>query len=135
MMNKGRIKMNKIISICLLVFLVLASKVEAFDNNDFQLWTTEKISWKALDGVIVSVEEEFKWAESGSDFYYEHTDLGITSTGLCDWLTMGINYRLIFEEKGSEWKYENRPHAHVTVKQKYKELKMELTPLLMLIPL
>ena len=37
---------------------------------------------------------------------------------MADWVELGMNYRFIFEEKKSDWKYENRPHGNVTLKHK-----------------
>ena len=46
----------------------------------------------------------------------QHSDLSATYSGICDWLDVRAAYRHIHEERGGEWKYENRPHLGAAVK-------------------
>jgi len=90
----------------------------AFDNGDFQYWNNESISCTINKDWKMNLEEEFRFGDDAKDFYYRHSDLGVTYSGLADWLDVGINYRHIFEEKNSKWKEENRPHLNATLKGK-----------------
>lgn len=88
----------------------------AFDDGDFQYWNTEGISFRISDKWKVKLEEEFRFGDDVSDFYYQHSDLGVTYSGFAEWFDAGINYRLIFNEKKGKWKYENRAHFNCAFK-------------------
>lgn len=93
----------------------------AFDDGDFQYWNTESASWRINKLWQLTLEEEFRFGDDASDFYYQHSDFGATYSGIADWLDIGINYRQIFEEKSDDWKDENRPHLNATVKFKLSD--------------
>lgn len=107
----------------LIIFLVIdLSCSYAFDDGDFQYWNTESVSWTISDRWNAKLEEEFRFGDGGGDFYYQYSDLGLTYSGLVDWLDLGINYRQIFEKDGSnKWGYENRPHLNITFKGKVND--------------
>jgi hypothetical protein len=88
----------------------------AFDDADFQYWNTESLSWKVNKDWKISLDEEFRFGDDAEDLYYQHSDLGLTYSGIAEWLELGLNYRHIFEEKSSKWKVENRPHLNAAFK-------------------
>ncbi|MFC1698732.1 DUF2490 domain-containing protein [Candidatus Omnitrophota bacterium] len=96
----------------------------AFGEDDFQYWNTENASWQLADNWKIQLEAEFRFGDDACDFYYQHSDSGATFSGLAEWLDIGFNYRQIFEEKNSDWKYENRPHLNATVKFNLGGLKL-----------
>jgi len=96
----------------------------AFDNGDTQYWNTESISWKINDVWAVKLEEEFRFGDNASDFFYQHSDLGLTYSGFAQWLALGLNYRGIFEESKNNWQYENRPHLNVVLKTKVNDIRI-----------
>ncbi|NQT28499.1 MAG: DUF2490 domain-containing protein [Candidatus Omnitrophica bacterium] len=98
--------------------IVFCGNVYSFDDGDYQYWNTENVSWKLGDYWKASLEQEFRFGDNASNLYYEHTDFGITWSGLTEWIDLGLNYRHIFEEKSSKWREENRPHLNATVKWK-----------------
>ena len=113
----------------LLTFILLAIMLNiffhnafAFDDGDFQYWNTESVSWQVKDNWKIKLEEEFRFGDNAGDFYYQHSDFGLTYSGLADWFNAGINYRLLFEEKNSVWKQENRPHLNATIKWKWLDM-------------
>ncbi|NQU94682.1 MAG: DUF2490 domain-containing protein [Candidatus Omnitrophica bacterium] len=113
MSNRG-----KIFFVALTVILFLSGACFAFDDGDFQYWNTENISYKINEDWKIKVEEEFRFGDGVSDFYYQHSDVGVTYAGLAEWLDVGVNYRLAFEEGSNGWEYENRPHFNATLKHK-----------------
>ena len=68
----------------------------------------------------IQLEEEFRYGNDAGDFYYQHSDLGLSYSGFAKWVDVGVNYRGIFEEKKNDWQYENRPHLNLTVKTDWK---------------
>ncbi len=116
---------KKIVAFTLTAIFVLGTQLSfAFDDGDFQYWNTESVSWKVNEDLKVKLEEEFRFGDNAEDFYYQHSDLGLSYSGLASWLNLGINYRHIFEEKSSDWKVENRPHLNATVKWKLSDLSL-----------
>lgn len=97
-------------------FLIFAGYSFAFDDGDFQYWNNESFSWKLNKYWKATLEEEFRFGDGGSDFYYQYTDAGVYYSGLASWLDVGFNYRHILEESKSSWKHENRPHLNATIK-------------------
>ena len=105
--------------------IIIGGKVSfAFDDGDFQYWNTEAASVKINDEWKLNIEEEFRFGDNVSDFYYQHSDVGFSYSGLADWLDVGIHYRAVLEEKSDDWTWENRPHINATLKTKIHELKV-----------
>ncbi len=104
--------------IIILVIGIIISVSYAFaaDDGDFQYWDTEGISWKLGQDWKIELEEEMRLGDNGGNFYYEHLDLGLTYSGLAEWLDLGLNYRQVSEKKSGKWKEENRPHMNATLK-------------------
>lgn len=120
----------KFLAYCLgvLIFIVYLffapSFAVAYDNGDFQYWNTENVTWKVKDDVKLSVEEEFWFGDNAGDFYYQHTDLGVTYSGLADWVDVGANYRSVLSKSGDNWANENRPHLNLNLKTKIADVSL-----------
>jgi len=85
-------------------------------NRDFQFWSTAGASANLSKNWVATFEEEFRFGDDAEYLYYHHSDLGFVYRGLADWLSVGFNYRQIFEEDSTgEWRYENRPHLNATL--------------------
>lgn len=115
-MNKTILKV--IIGFSLAVGIFNLQKSFAADKGDYQYWNTESISGKINDNLKITLEEEFRFGNNGNTLYYQHSDLGLSYSGIASWLDLGINYRHIFEEKVTNWKQERRPHLNAAVKWK-----------------
>jgi len=113
------VKEGRSVVILLIAFALFNGYSYAFEDGDFQFWNSNSISWKVNENWKVNLEEEFRYGDDASDFYYQHSDIGVAYSGMAKWLEVGINYRQIFEEDDGEWEYENRPHANVTLKLDY----------------
>ena len=96
---------------------IIAPPAFAFKDEDFQLWNTTFLESKLNEQWKFKLEQEFRFGDSATQHYYNHTDGGLTFK-VTDGLYFGGNYRQIFEKTTGEWKYENRPHFHATVKFK-----------------
>lgn len=109
---------SKVAFVVWITLVLLPAICFAFDDGDFQYWNTESISWKVNENWKAQFEAEFRYGDDASNFYYQHSDLGFIYSGLAEWIDLGFNYRQIFEEKSSIWRYENVPHLNATVKWK-----------------
>lgn len=103
------------------IIIFTCSSVFAFDDEDWQYWSTLNISTKLSDEWNLAAEEEVRWGDDMHNPYYNHADLGLAYSGLADWFIFSINYRYIKEEKSNDWKTEYRPHINGTVKWKLKD--------------
>ena len=107
---------KNILLITTMLIVSMSNSCFAFDDGDFQYWNTESISWKINEDWKMKVEEEFRFGNDVSNFYYQHSDLGLAYYGIAEWLDIGVNYRLVFAEKDDDWSYENRPHINTILK-------------------
>jgi len=98
------------------LILLLPYLCYAFDDGDFQVWHNDVVGVKLTKNWRIIFEEELHFGDSGGDFYYHHSDFGIEYTNLTNWLDMGVNYRLIYEEKNKDWQRENRPYLYANFK-------------------
>jgi len=115
--------MKKIV-LALSFVLICASLAFAYDDGDFQVWQTNKASWKINDDWKICFEDEMWWGDNASDFYYHHMDAGINYSGLAKWLEVGFNYRGIYLQSNNTWSYEHRPHLNVTLKTDIKDFSI-----------
>ncbi|MFH0877741.1 MAG: DUF2490 domain-containing protein [Candidatus Omnitrophota bacterium] len=90
-----------------------------FAARDTQYWKTESFSWGFAEDWKLTLENEMYFQDDCSDFYYQHTDLGVVYSGLAKWLDLGLNYRHVLSESKSNWNREERPHMNATVKWKW----------------
>ena len=114
----------KKLTILTVIVLFLPAYAFAFADGDFQYWNTERISYKINKEWKIGLEEEFRFGNNAGNLYYQHSDIGVSYSGLAEWIDLGINYRLVFEEKNDKWKYENRPHFNATLKYNLDNVKL-----------
>ena len=92
----------------------------ASDDGDFQFWSTAGASVDLSKNWAATFEEEFRFGDNAGHLYYHHSEVGFVYKGLADWVSVGVNYRQIFEEDSSgEWRYENRPHLNAMLSSKF----------------
>lgn len=108
--------MNKQVLSILAALLILVCKAYAYDDGDFQVWNTEVEEVKINKNSKITLEQEFRFADDASDFFYHHYDGGYVYT-INKFLDLGLNYRQVYEKKqGKKFKQENRPHVNALVK-------------------
>lgn len=95
--------------------VVIASVLPArgFDDQDWQWWSTEGVEYKTAPEWSTKGEVETYLSDDMSDLYYRHADIGL-SRRVTSWFALGLNYRLVEQERNGEWKRENRPHLNGT---------------------
>jgi hypothetical protein len=117
--------MRKVLVIVGLV-LVLAARAYAYDDGDFQVWNTEVEEFNLNKNSRLTLEEEFRWGDDADEFYYQHYDLGY-AYDLNKHLTLGLNYRQVYEKKQAHGKFkaEERPHLNATLKYMLAGFKLD----------
>ena len=110
--------------LAVVITILLAGHICRASDADLQYWTAGGISLDLADYWKLAFEEEFRF-ERDATLFYHYSDVGITYTGLADWLDLGLNYRQVFEkDANSEWPSENRPHFNITLKTKVCDIAL-----------
>ena len=104
--------------------LLAMGSAHAFDNGDFQVWHTEVQELKIDDASRIAMEEEVRLGDDGGNLYYHHYDLGYAYDANKH-LTLGLNYRQVYDKKNGNFKIENRPHINATLKEEIAGFKLE----------
>lgn len=98
-----------------LCLAVVDFKAFAFDNGDFQIWHTEDQDITINKRSKVALEEEFRFGDDASEFFYHHYDAGL-GYEVNENLALSVNYRQIWELKGKVFQPEYRPHVNAVLK-------------------
>jgi len=95
----------------------------AFDDGDFQYWSTAKFPFDIDKDWTLIFEEEFRLGDDAGHIYYQHSDLGLVYKSLADWIDLGFSYRQVFEKDGKgKWRQENQPNLNITLKGQLSNL-------------
>lgn len=105
---------KKICCMQLGLVLILAAYAYAYDDHDFQVWNTDSEEFKINKDSKITVEEEFRWGDNASEFYYHHYDVGYFYN-VKKWLNVGGGYRHVYELKRGKFRPENEPYVTATV--------------------
>lgn len=104
--------------------LLVAGSVYAYDDGDFQVWHTENQEFAIGKKSKMTLEEEFRFGDNANDFYYHHYDAGVVYS-VDENLTIGVNYRQVYEKKKGDFKEENRPHVNAVLKYDLGGFKLD----------
>jgi hypothetical protein len=107
-------KYRPTIAAILLCLTLIPAKCFAAKDNDFQIWSTGGVEAKLNKDLKLDVEQELRFGDDVSDFYYTHTE-GTLDYKVTKGLSLGIGYRQIYEKKHGDWKGENMPNSNVTL--------------------
>lgn len=112
------LKISARVALVLIITLILPALKPsfAFDDGDFQYWNTESVTWKVYEDWKANLEEEFRFGGNAGTLYYQHSDIGITYSGLAKWIDLAVSFREAFDIKKDRWKYEHQPNANATLK-------------------
>jgi hypothetical protein len=86
--------MNRLsrITICFLSVLICAGLLNgpcfAFDDGDFQYWSSVTLPFEINEDWKGSFNEEFRLGDDVGELYYHHSDLGFVYKGLGDWIDL-----------------------------------------------
>ena len=116
--------MKKVIFVVIGLALFLAANVYAYDDGDFQVWNTDVEEFKINKNAKIAFEQEFRWGNNASEFYYQHYDDGLFYD-LQKWLNIGGGYRQVYESKRGKFKLENEPYVTATLFWDLEGLKLE----------
>lgn len=109
-------KMLKIINVWLVaLFLLSWGNLYAYDDGDFQVWNTNAEELQLKKDLKLTFEQEFRWGNNSSEFFYQHYDAGLTYALNQSW-SLGGGYRQIYTRSGRSqpWKTESDPYLFFT---------------------
>ena len=116
--------MKRMIFAIIGIALLFATKVYAYDSGDFQIWNTDVEEVKVNKDSKIALEEEFRWGNNASEFYYQHYDAGFFYD-LCKYLNIGGGYRQVYELVKGKFKPENEPYVTATLLWDLEGFKFE----------
>jgi hypothetical protein len=116
--------MKKMIFVMIGLALISAARVYAYDDGDFQVWNSDVEEFKINKNAKIAFEQEFRWGNNASEFYYQHYDAGFFYD-LQKWLNIGGGYRHIYELKKGKFKPENEPYVTATLSWGLEGFKFE----------
>jgi len=119
-------KIQRLVLLSCILFFSLFFEIDAFafEDGDWQYWNTESVKAQLSKNSEFKMETEFRFGNNVSKFYYHHSDLGLLYK-TSRWLTLGLNYRQIYQKKNSIWETENRPHFNGILKWNWSDVKFE----------
>ena len=95
--------MKKMILVLTGLAILLAARVYAYDDGDFQIWNTDVEEFQVNKNLKVALEEEFRWGNDAREFYYQHYDLGLSYMMNKYW-SFGGGYRQVYELSNNKFK-------------------------------
>jgi hypothetical protein len=93
----------------------IAFNAYAYENGDFQIWNTDYQNIDLIKKVKLSMEQEFRFGENASEFYYQHYEWGVVF-GFDKMLDIAFCYRLVLDKYKHKWREEDQPNVNATLK-------------------
>ena len=116
---------NAVKFIILVLCLTLISfKAYAYDDGDFQIWNSDAQDIKIGKATKFTMEQEFRWGDNASEFFYQHYDWGF-AWAFDKRFELALGYRLIFEKVKRKWMEEDDIYTNLTWKQDIWKFKLE----------
>jgi Protein of unknown function (DUF2490) len=101
-----------LVVVALVLFQIV--KLYAYDDGDFQIWNTDVEEVQLKKDLKLAFEQEFRWANNASEFYYQHYDAGLTYALSKSW-SVGAGYRQIYSRTAlAPWQSESDPYTFLT---------------------
>ena len=110
-MSRAILKLSLIIVVLSQLLIV---KLHAYDDGDFQIWNTDVEEVQLNKNLKLVFEEELRWGNNTSEFYYQHYDAGLAYALDKAW-TVGGGYRQIYTKVSLKpWQAESDPYLFFT---------------------
>lgn len=96
----------------------------AYESGDFHIWNTNAQEIKIGKATKFTVEEEFRYAETATELFYQHYDFGF-AWAFDKRFEVALGYRLIYELYKHKFREEDDPYTNLTWKQNIGNFKLE----------
>jgi hypothetical protein len=102
----------------------IAFNAYAYENGDFQIWNIDSQNIEVTKNVKLSMEQEFRFGENASEFYYQHYEWGALF-GFDKMLDIAFCYRLVLDKYKHKWREEDQPNVNATLKLDIWKFKID----------
>jgi hypothetical protein len=109
------------LSLCLCLFI--GSRIDAYQDGDWQLWSSSSLEGNVHPRWKLKFEEQFRIGHDVSEFYYHLTGIGLTWKP-SHWFQAALAYAQVYELKTGDWKEENRPFVDGTLQGRWKDVQL-----------
>ncbi len=116
--------MKKIVLVAIGAVLFLAVKAHAYDDGDFQIWNTDIEEMQVKKDLKLAFEQEFRWGNNASEFYYQHYDVGLFYN-LNKYWNLGGGYRHVLNKSKGKFLVENEPYLTLTFASQFAGFKYD----------
>lgn len=118
--------MKKTIFMLIGLALLLTAKVYAYSDGDFQIWNTDIEEITLKNNLKLVFEQEFRWGNDASEYYYQHYEGGLAYALNKNW-TIGGGYKQIYQRSAvnKPWLAEEDPFLFFTYSGEIKGFKFD----------
>lgn len=116
--------MKRIALVAMWAVLLLSVNAQAYDDGDFQVWNTDVEEMQLKKDLKLVFEEEFRWGDNASEFFYQHYDVGLFYN-LNKYWVIAPGYRHILNKNKGEFLVENDPYFSVTFTNQFVGFKYD----------
>ncbi|MDD5465824.1 MAG: DUF2490 domain-containing protein [Candidatus Omnitrophica bacterium] len=116
--------MNKTGLVAIGLILLLLANAYAYDDGDFQVWNTDVEEIQLKKDLKLAFEQEFRWGDNASEFYYQHYDVGLTYN-LNKYWSAGGGYRHVLNKSKDKFLVENEPYVTATFASQFAGFKYD----------
>lgn len=116
--------MREKILIAIGLILLLSADSYAYKDGDFQVWNTDVEEIQLNKDLKLSFEQEFRWGDNASEFYYQHYDAGL-SYNLNRYWSVGGGYRHVLNKSKGKFLIENEPYVVATFASQFAGFKYD----------
>lgn len=101
--------------VSVILALMTVCRGSALAEDDWQYWSAVFVKHPINKNIEAKLEREYRESSGGGGYYYDHTDIGLTSR-VSSKFTLGFNYRQILERSKDKQSEESRYHVNGTYK-------------------
>ncbi len=112
------------LAVLVLCLLLSGASLYAYQDGDFQIWDTNAQDVKIGKATRFTLEEEFRFAESATEFFYQHYDWGF-AWAFDKRFELALGYRLVYERAKHKWMESDEPYINLTWKQDIWKFKFD----------
>ncbi len=119
--------LRKIVGLVVLGLCLVLSGFKAYaayNSGDFQIWETNGQDVNIGKATKLTLEEEFRFGEDASEFFYQHYDWGF-AWAFDKRLELSAGYRYVLEKNKHKWMESDEPYTVLTWKQDIWKFKFE----------
>lgn len=108
----------------LLILMIYCAPAHAYKKGDFQIWNTNAQEVKIGKSTKFTMEEEYRFAETATEFFYQHYDWGF-AWAFDKRFELALGYRLVLDRVKRKWMEGDEPYTNLTWRQDIWKFKLE----------